>query len=90
MLLSTSLTMGCMLADDLFQFECIEDVAADYLPVIESIYDCSYRCPMEAIEESITGKVNYWTMLFNKHAISIANMVMSYLKERLEDIRMPS
>jgi len=45
---------------------------------------------MEAIEESITGKVNYGTMLFNKHAISIANIVISYLKERLEDIRMSS
>jgi len=50
--------------------------------------DCSYRCPIEAIEELTTGKVtrrvvegNHWTMLFNEHAISIANIVMSYLKE---------
>lgn len=50
--------------------------------------DSSYRCPIEAIEELTTGKVtrkvvegNHWTMLFNEHAISVANIVMSYLRE---------
>ena len=50
--------------------------------------DCSYRCPIEAIEELTTGKLtrravegNHWTMMFNEHAISIANILMSYLNE---------
>jgi len=63
-------------------------------PLTCPIYDLrprdntTYCCPIEAIEELTTGKVtrrvvqgNHWTMLFNEHAISIANILMSYLKE---------
>ena len=50
--------------------------------------DSTYGCPINAIEELTTGKVtrrmvagNHWTMLFNEHAVSIAEILKSYLNE---------
>lgn len=50
--------------------------------------DSTYGCPITAIEELTTGKVtrrmvagNHWTMLFNEHAISISEILKSYLNE---------
>jgi len=63
-------------------------------PLICPIYDIrpsedsTYGCPITAIEELTTGKVtrrmvagNHWTMLFNEHAVSIAEILKSYLNE---------
>jgi thioesterase domain-containing protein len=63
-------------------------------PLICPIYDVrpsedsTYGCPITAIEELTTGKVtrrmvagNHWTMLFNEHAVSIAEILKSYLNE---------